>query len=148
MLLSSSIQDSTKSSTLPKVSSSRETDLLLCASIWHKLNGLRYPPSKKYAKYQLASEMQGQLISMIDPTGASGSNQAEISLPQTWNYEATVAQVETIIEQIEAGELELAEVFEQFSAAVKYLRQCEDFLQERQQNMNLLIEILERESDF
>jgi len=85
---------------------------------------------------------------MIDPTGASGSNQADISLPETWNYEATVAQVETIIEQIEAGKLELAEVFEQFAAAVKYLRQCEDFLQERQQHMNLLIETLERDSDF
>jgi exodeoxyribonuclease VII small subunit len=85
---------------------------------------------------------------MIDPTGASGSNQADIPPPEAWNYEATVAQVETIIEQIEAGKLELAEVFEQFAAAVKYLRQCEDFLQERQQHMNLLIETLEGDSDF
>ena len=85
---------------------------------------------------------------MMNPTGASGSNQADIPPPETWNYEATVAQVEAIIEQIEAGELELAEVFEQFAAAIKYLRQCEFFLQERQQNMNLLIEVLEKDSDF
>lgn len=76
------------------------------------------------------------------------SNQSDLSLPEAWNYEATVAQVETIIEQIEAGELELAEVFEQFTAAVKHLRQCEAFLQERQQQMDLLIETLATESDF
>jgi exodeoxyribonuclease VII small subunit len=85
---------------------------------------------------------------MIDPINASGSNQANISLPESWNYEATVVQVETIIEQIEAGELELAEVFDQFAAAVKHLRQCEAFLTQRQQQMELLIETLEAESDF
>ena len=85
---------------------------------------------------------------MIDPMGASSSNQADIPLLQVWNYEATVAQVETIIEQIEAGELELAEVFEQFAAAVKSLRECEAFLQQRQQQMDLLIETLEAESEF
>ena len=92
---------------------------------------------------QLASR-----ILMIDPISASGSTQADISLPQTWNYEATVAQVETIIEQIEAGELELAEVFEQFAAAVNYLSQCEAFLVQRQQQMDLLIETLTPDSDF
>lgn len=85
---------------------------------------------------------------MTDPIGASISSQADNLLPETWNYEATVAQVETIIEQIEAGKLELAEVFEQFAAAVKYLHQCEAFLQERQQQMDLLIETLEAESEF
>jgi exodeoxyribonuclease VII small subunit len=85
---------------------------------------------------------------MIDPMGASSSNQADIPLSEAWNYEATVAQVETIIEQIEAGELELAEVFEQFAAAVKSLRECEAFLQQRQQQMDLLIEKLDPESDF
>jgi exodeoxyribonuclease VII small subunit len=58
-----------------------------------------------------------------------------------------VAQVETIIEQIERGELELAEVFDQFASAVEYLRQCEAFLQQRQQQMDLLIETLTDESD-
>jgi exodeoxyribonuclease VII small subunit len=85
---------------------------------------------------------------MIDPIAAIGSNRTDTPLPDTWNYEVTVEQVETIIKQIEAGELELAEVFDQFAAAVKYLRQCEVFLQERQQKMDLLIETLEEESDF
>lgn len=87
-------------------------------------------------------------VFMIDRIGVSDSNQTEMSLPDTWNYEETVEQVETIIKQIEAGKLELADVFEQFAAAVQYLRQCEAFLQKRQQQMDLLIETLEEDSDF
>jgi exodeoxyribonuclease VII small subunit len=85
---------------------------------------------------------------MIKPVGAPNSPQVDASRPENWNYETTVAQVETIIQQIETGELELADVFEQFAAAVRYLRQCEAFLQERQQQMDLLIETLEEESNF
>ncbi|MEQ9357523.1 exodeoxyribonuclease VII small subunit [Coleofasciculus chthonoplastes] len=84
---------------------------------------------------------------MVDPIASSRTHQAEPSFPPSWNYEATVAQVETIIEQIERGELELAEVFDQFASAVEYLRQCEGFLQQRQQQMDLLIETLTDESD-
>ncbi|EDX75701.1 hypothetical protein MC7420_6356 [Coleofasciculus chthonoplastes PCC 7420] len=84
---------------------------------------------------------------MVDPIASSRTHPADPSLPQSWNYEATVTQVETIIEQIERGELELAEVFDQFASAVEYLRQCEAFLQQRQQQMDLLIETLTDESD-
>ena len=61
---------------------------------------------------------------------------------EDWNYEAAVAKVEAIVVQIEAGELDLEEVFDQFAAAIEYLRQCETFLQERQQQVDLLIETL------
>ncbi|NEO93854.1 MAG: exodeoxyribonuclease VII small subunit [Moorea sp. SIO3G5] len=76
------------------------------------------------------------------------SNLSKIPSGETWNYEATVAKVETIIRQIETGELELAEVFDQFANAVEYLHQCEDFLAQRQQQMDLLIETLTNDSDF
>lgn len=62
-----------------------------------------------------------------------------------WNYETKVAEIEKIVTRIEAGELELAEVFEQFATAVDYLRQCEDFLKQHQQEVNLLIETLKEE---
>ncbi|MBX9255444.1 exodeoxyribonuclease VII small subunit [Desmonostoc muscorum CCALA 125] len=62
-----------------------------------------------------------------------------------WNYEAKVIEIEGIIARIEAGELELEEVFEQFGKAVEYLRQCESFLQQRQQQVDLLIETLSDE---
>ncbi|MDZ8104785.1 MAG: exodeoxyribonuclease VII small subunit [Nostoc sp. DedQUE12a] len=62
-----------------------------------------------------------------------------------WNYEAKVVEIEKIIARIEAGELELEEVFDQFGKAVEYLRQCEGFLQQRQQQVDLLIETLSDE---
>ncbi|KAB8330084.1 exodeoxyribonuclease VII small subunit [Scytonema tolypothrichoides VB-61278] len=65
---------------------------------------------------------------------------------QGWNYETKVAEVEKIIARIEAGDLELEEVFEQFAAAVEYLRQCDSFLQERQGMVDLLIETLKPHS--
>ncbi len=67
---------------------------------------------------------------------------------ESWNYEETVARVEGILTRIESGELELADVFEEFSAAVEYLRQCESFLAERQRQVDLLIETLMDESEF
>lgn len=79
---------------------------------------------------------------MVDSIPSSPTHPAETSLPPSWNYEATVTQVERIIKQIEQGELELAEVFDQFTSAVEYLRQCKLFLQQRQQQMDLLIETL------
>ncbi|NJL91827.1 MAG: exodeoxyribonuclease VII small subunit [Coleofasciculaceae cyanobacterium SM2_1_6] len=62
---------------------------------------------------------------------------------KNWNYEVTVAKVEEIINQIESGELELSEVFAQFTAATTHLQQCKDFLAYQQQQMNLLIATLE-----
>ncbi|MBN3869111.1 MAG: exodeoxyribonuclease VII small subunit [Nostoc sp.] len=67
------------------------------------------------------------------------------SSEEGWNYEAKVAEIEGIIARIEAGELELEAVFEQFASAVEYLRQCESFLQQRQQQVDLLIETLSDE---
>jgi exodeoxyribonuclease VII small subunit len=73
---------------------------------------------------------------------------AMIDPPPDWNYEATVAEVEAILAKIEGGELELAEVFEKFSTAVEYLRQCEAFLSDRQKQVDLLIETLTDEPEF
>jgi len=70
------------------------------------------------------------------------SDPASVSFPSDWNYEATVSEVEQIISQIELGELELADVFQQFSTAVNRLRQCETFLNRQQQQVDLLIETL------
>ncbi len=64
-----------------------------------------------------------------------------------WNYEATVAKVEKIISQLESGELELAEVFTEFSTAVEYLRECETFLNQKQEQMTLLVETLTEQPD-
>lgn len=62
--------------------------------------------------------------------------------PDEWSYEQAVAQIEIIINRIEMGELELAEVFDQFAIAVDRLRQCELFLNQQKNQMDLLIETL------
>jgi len=65
-----------------------------------------------------------------------------------WNYEATVDRIEAIIERVESGELPLEQVFEEFSVAVEYLQECENFLARGKEKMDLSIEILEDEIDF
>ena len=77
-------------------------------------------------------------------TETSESVEVDIStrLPANWRYEATVAEIEATIDQIERGELPLSEVFDQFSTAVEQLRQCEGFLNRQQQQVDLLIETL------
>ena len=85
---------------------------------------------------------------MTEPITPSPTNLDQMNLPESWNYEATVNRVEKIVKQIESGELELAEVFEQFTAAVEYLHQCEAFLKQRQEQMDLLIEVLEDDEKF
>ncbi|EKV02892.1 exonuclease VII small subunit [Leptolyngbya sp. PCC 7375] len=59
-----------------------------------------------------------------------------------WNYEASVEQVEAIITDLETGDLPLADIFEQFEKAVTELKKCDSFLQEKQQQAQLLIETL------
>ncbi|MBF1989339.1 exodeoxyribonuclease VII small subunit, partial [Fischerella thermalis] len=62
---------------------------------------------------------------MVKRNSSSNSKSVEV---EVWNYEAKVAEIEGIIDRIERGELELADVFEQFAQAVEYLRECESFL--------------------
>jgi exodeoxyribonuclease VII small subunit len=75
------------------------------------------------------------------------STPREDILPENWRYEETVAEVEAIIARIESGEMDLADVFDQFEQAVQYIQQCETFLNNRQHQMELLIETLEDTTD-
>ncbi len=60
----------------------------------------------------------------------------------TWNYETSVEKVEAIINDLETGDLPLADIFEQFEKAVTELKKCDSFLQEKQQQAQILIETL------
>lgn len=64
------------------------------------------------------------------------------SLPDDWNYETALVRIEAITQQLESGDLPLAEVFDQFAEAVSALQQCDCFLQEKQTQAALLIETL------
>ncbi|WP_295614924.1 exodeoxyribonuclease VII small subunit [Chamaesiphon sp. GL140_3_metabinner_50] len=59
-----------------------------------------------------------------------------------WKYEETVDRIEEILAQIEGGDLELAEVFSQFEIAIASLQQCENFLAEHRERVELLLENL------
>ncbi|MGB3206854.1 MAG: exodeoxyribonuclease VII small subunit [Crinalium sp.] len=84
---------------------------------------------------------------MNKPNHSQNSQANDLNIPNNWNYETTVAKVEEIIHKIESGKLELADVFEEFAAATAYLRDCEKFLSERQQQMDVFIETLENEAE-
>ncbi len=62
---------------------------------------------------------------------------------ESWDYQATVREIEAIIEEIERGNLPLEELFAEFAVAVEKLRRCETFLERGKEQMNLLIETLE-----
>ena len=62
------------------------------------------------------------------------------------NYEETVVQIESILREIESGNLPLEQVFDQFAIAVEQLRSCEAFLSQGKERINLLIETLEEEA--
>lgn len=79
-------------------------------------------------------------MSTLDPAQPPGEDTPQ--LPPDWHYETTVNDIEVIIEQIEVGDLDLADVFDQFAQAVKYLKQCDLFLASRQEQMDLMIEQL------
>ena len=83
-------------------------------------------------------------MSQFSPISDSSSSP---NFDSDWSYETTVIQVEQMINQIESGNLDLAEVFSEFASAVEHLRQCEAFLAQQQQQMDLLIETLTDESD-
>ncbi|MDY7013134.1 MAG: exodeoxyribonuclease VII small subunit [Cyanobacteriota bacterium] len=80
-----------------------------------------------------------------DFSGSSANSKAQN--PPTWNYEATVAEIEATIEQLESGELPLEEVFEQFAIAVERLKQCDRFLARGSQHIELAIETLNEEGN-
>ena len=65
-----------------------------------------------------------------------------------WNYEASVAEIEALIEKIESGDLPLETVFSKFEIAVKQIQHCEQFLEQGVKRMELLIETLEDDLDF
>ena len=64
-----------------------------------------------------------------------------------WKYESAVNELEAIIAQIEAGDLPLEELFNQFEIAVEHLHSCESFLRQGKEKMDLLIETLNQEID-
>lgn len=62
--------------------------------------------------------------------------------PENWSYETTINTVAAVIAELESGQLPLADVIAQFELAVQSLQQCEAYLAEKQQQVDVLIETL------
>lgn len=82
------------------------------------------------------------------PPSTPSSDKSLKKLPKNWNYEETLIRIEAITQQLETGELPLADVFEQFEEAVGALQQCDQFLQAKQSQASLLIETLVGKEDL
>jgi exodeoxyribonuclease VII small subunit len=61
---------------------------------------------------------------------------------QNFNYEEMISEIALIINEIEMGNIPLEDVFNKFELAVKKLKECDNFLQQGQEKMELLIEEL------
>ncbi|TAD80289.1 MAG: exodeoxyribonuclease VII small subunit [Oscillatoriales cyanobacterium] len=64
-------------------------------------------------------------------------------IPADWRYETALGEVEAIVRQLEAGNLDLDSAFDQFTIAVARLQQCDRFLRDRQAQVSLAIETLD-----
>lgn len=68
------------------------------------------------------------------------------SSPPPWRYETAIQEIESTIRRIESGELDLEEVVAQFQSASQTLKRCQQFLQQKQAQVDLVIEeLLEEE---
>jgi len=61
---------------------------------------------------------------------------------QDWNYQKTLAQIESIIGKIETGKINLEDLFSQVAIASQCLQECEKYLVQEEQKMDILIETL------
>ncbi|AOE50651.1 exodeoxyribonuclease VII small subunit [Kangiella sediminilitoris] len=62
------------------------------------------------------------------------------------NFETQLEELESIVEQLETGELPLEESLKVFEKGVKLSRQCQQLLSEAEQKVTILME--NQEQDF
>ena len=58
----------------------------------------------------------------------------------TFNFETAVEDLETIVEQMEEGDLSLEQAMVEFEKGVKITRECQQALQQAEQKVKVLIE--------
>lgn len=62
------------------------------------------------------------------------------------NFETQLTELETIVEQLETGELPLEDALKVFEKGVKLSRQCQQLLSEAEQKVTILMD--NQEQDF
>jgi exodeoxyribonuclease VII small subunit len=56
------------------------------------------------------------------------------------NFEASLQELETIVERMEHGELSLEDALKQFEKGIKLTQQCQQALEKAEQKVKILIE--------
>lgn len=64
-----------------------------------------------------------------------------------WHYETAVTLIEDRVRQLESGELSIEAAFDCFAQAAAELKRCEKFLSDRQAQMSVAIELLDRSGE-
>lgn len=52
------------------------------------------------------------------------------------SFEKTLAELETLVEQLESGELELADALDKFKRGIELSKQCREMLEQAQQTVD------------
>ena len=63
--------------------------------------------------------------------------------PESHCFEDSLSELEQIVQQLEEGELGLAEALAKYEAGVKHLRQCFQFLEQAERKIELLTGVAE-----
>ncbi|MFT4676617.1 MAG: exodeoxyribonuclease VII small subunit [Patiriisocius sp.] len=59
---------------------------------------------------------------------------------KSYPFESSLARLETLVEQMESGEMSLDESLKLFEEGIKLTRECQQALSEAEQKVNLLLE--------
>lgn len=62
-------------------------------------------------------------------------------MTKTINFEKSITELQTIVQQLENGELTLEESLKQFEKGINLARQCQDALTKAEQKIELLSDI-------
>ena len=57
----------------------------------------------------------------------------------TYNFEKSLVELESVVEQLEAGEISLEDSLKQFEKGIKLTRSCQKALQDAEQKVQILL---------
>ena len=62
------------------------------------------------------------------------------SLKKTSDFESTIAELETLVDEMEHGDISLEESLKKFERGIELTRNCQKALQEAEQKVRMLVE--------
>ena len=91
-------------------------------------------PTKSESPHD-ASAVNSESVPDVSSDNAAGVNEER---PSAVDFEASLAEIEKIVSQLEAGDLGLADSLEQYAQAIHRLKECHGLLQHAERRISLL----------